>query len=70
MKDIRVGFMPLIDAAIPIAAVECGFAATVAGREMKAMVVATPSVGRSNFFGVLDKVSLAQRRLEPTTRRS
>ncbi|HKY18061.1 MAG TPA: CmpA/NrtA family ABC transporter substrate-binding protein [Rhizomicrobium sp.] len=26
MKTIRVGFMPLIDAAIPIAAVECGFA--------------------------------------------
>ena len=26
MKNLRVGFMPLIDAAIPIAAVECGFA--------------------------------------------
>lgn len=27
MKSLRVGFMPLIDAAVPIAAVECGFAA-------------------------------------------
>jgi len=26
MKTIKVGFIPLIDAAIPIAAVECGFA--------------------------------------------
>jgi len=26
MKSLRVGFIPLIDAAIPIAAVECGFA--------------------------------------------
>jgi len=26
MKNIRVGFIPLIDAAIPIAARECGFA--------------------------------------------
>jgi ABC-type nitrate/sulfonate/bicarbonate transport system substrate-binding protein len=28
MKTLRVGFMPLIDAAIPIAALECGFAAS------------------------------------------
>lgn len=27
MRNLRVGFIPLIDAAIPIAAVECGFAA-------------------------------------------
>jgi len=26
MKSLRIGFIPLIDAAIPIAAVECGFA--------------------------------------------
>src|ERR1041385_6457223 len=26
MKTVKVGFIPLIDAAIPIAAVECGFA--------------------------------------------
>jgi two-component system, oxyanion-binding sensor len=27
MRNLRIGFIPLIDAAIPIAAVECGFAA-------------------------------------------
>jgi ABC-type nitrate/sulfonate/bicarbonate transport system substrate-binding protein len=26
MKTLKIGFIPLIDAAIPIAAVECGFA--------------------------------------------
>src|SRR5262245_27883494 len=26
MKSLRIGFIPLIDAAIPIAALECGFA--------------------------------------------